>query len=188
MKIRHLVALIVAALLGGVWAFAPSSNEDEVDALEALRTAPVCEARPEEPAACTWEDEFEYVGADRHEGVGRGSEPWYSIDLRETQHDPDGSPGFIHAVESFEREDVDGMTYGAPVTATLWRGQIIEVRLNGRDLPTSHRPVDVPEPLTTTQRTAALLLGGGIVVAGALVPYFQIRRARAATQNKAVGD
>lgn len=194
MKVRHLVVLIVSALLttgllGGVWAFGfgSAATKDEAAAMEALRAAPVCEALPENPAACTWEDEFEFVGSEYHEGIGR-SAPWYSIDLRETQHDPDGSPGFVHTVGSFEREDVEGLTYGAPVTATLWRGQIIEMRLHGRDVPTRHHPVDVPAPLAKTQRTAFMLVAGGILVAGALVPFLQQRRARVAAPEEHAGD
>ncbi|GGR69135.1 hypothetical protein J2S40_004655 [Nocardioides luteus] len=192
MRLPKLIALVSMVLIGivlfgGLWAFGVGSQEtkDEAAALEALRTAPECESLPEKPASCAWTGELEYVGSERH-GGGRGGY-WYSIDLRETQPGRDGGPGFIHTVEVSDLDDFEGLTYKDPVTATLWRGQIVEVRLHGQDLPTWHHPVEVPEPLTETQRTVVLVLGGGAVVAGGLLPYLQSRRAKAAARNRIAG-
>ena len=190
MKTARLVASIVMGLFAvviiGVGVVGPGGPDEEAAAeMESLRSAPACDSQPTEPAACIWEGEFEFVGSERHQIRGHF---WYSIDLRDARLDPDGSPGFVRAVEEFDREDIEGLTYGTPVTATLWRGRIIEVRLGGRELPTSDYPEAVPERLTTAQRTAVLLVGAALVGAGGLLPYLQVRRAQAAARNGAAGD
>lgn len=177
---------LFAVVIVGVGAFGPSDPDGEAAAeMKSLRSAPACDSQPTKPAACTWEGEFEFVGSERHQIRGHF---WYSIDLRDARLDPDGSPGFVRAVEEFDREDIEGLTYGAPVTATLWRGRIIEVRIDGRELPTSDYPEAVPERLSAAQRTAVLLFGAALVVAGGLLPYLQARRAQAAAQKGVAGD
>lgn len=183
---------LFAVVILGVGIFGPSDPDGEAAAeMESLRSAPVCDSQPMTPAACTWEGEFEFVGSEYHRG-SRGHN-WYSIDLRDARLDVDGSPGFVRAVEEFDREDFDGLTYGEPVTATLWRGRIIEVRIDGRDLPTSDYPETVPPGLSSTpvQATVALIFGAALVLTCGLLPYvrdFRARRARAAAQNGAAGD
>lgn len=181
---------LFAVVIVGVGAVGPGDPDGEAAAeMESLRSAPACDRQPTEPAACIWEGEFEYVGSDYQWERGGGS---YSIDLRDARPDEDGSPGFIRTVdfdrEGIEGKSIDGLTYGAPVTATLWRGRIIEVRIGGRELPTSDYPEAVPERLTTAQRTGVLLVGSALVVAGGVLPYLQVRRAQAAARNGLAGD
>lgn len=177
---------LLAVVILGVGAVGLSNPDGEAAAeMESLRAAPACDSPPTKLAACTWEGQFEYVGSERHQIRGHF---WYSIDLRDARLDADGSPGFVRAVETFDREDIEGLTYGTPVTATLWRGRIIEVRIDGREVRTSDYPEAVPERLTAAERTAVLLVGAALVVAGGLLPYLQARRAKAAAQKVAAGD
>ncbi|EGD41081.1 LigA [Nocardioidaceae bacterium Broad-1] len=182
-----IVAGLFAVLVGGAWVVGLGDPDGEAAAeMESLRSAPACDSQPTEPAGCIWEGEFEFVGSAYHRG-SRGHN-WYSIDLRDTRLDADGSPGFVNAVEEFDQEDIEGLTYGAPVTATLWRGRIIEVRIDGRDLRTTDYPVEVPERMTTAQLRAVGIFGGAVVIAGGLLPYRRYRRAQAAAQNGVAGD
>ncbi|MFJ2754810.1 hypothetical protein ACIO3S_04410 [Nocardioides sp. NPDC087217] len=197
MRSVRLVASIVMGLLAvvivGVGAVGPGDPDGEAAAeMESLRSAPACDSQPTEPAACIWEGEFEYVGSDYQWERGGGS---YSIDLRDARPDDDGSPGLIRTVdfdrEGIEGKTVEGLTYGAPVTATLWRGRIIEVRIGGRELPTSDYPEAVPEGLTPVQGTFTLIVGAAFLLACGLLPYvrdFRARRAQAAARNGGAGD
>jgi len=190
--VAPIVVGLLAVVITAVGAFGPDDPDGEAAAeMESLRSAPACDSQPTKPAACTWKGEFEFVGSEYHEGY-RGRS-WYSIDLRDTRLDPDGSPGFVRAVEKFDREDIEGLTYGMPVAATLWRGRIIEVRIDGRELPTSDYPETVPKGLrlTPVQGTVTLIFGAVFLLACGLLPYvrdFRARRAQATTQNGAAGD
>jgi hypothetical protein len=187
MKIGRFVSSVLACLFGALLIGAGLSGPDDEAAaeLESLRTSPVCDSPPDEPAACIWEGEFEFVGSERHEGF-RGS-VWYSIDLRDVRPDPDGSPGFVQPVESFDHEDIAGLTYRTPVTATVWRGRIIEVRIDGRDLSTDDYPQAAFES-TSVEKGALVLFGVVAIAFGGIAPYLQHRRARAAAHNQAVAD
>ncbi len=189
MKIgQHVVSL--AALLAGagfLWGAWASVMDDDAEASElaSLRSAPVCDRQPTEPAACTWDGEFEFVGSERHdETLG---DVWYSIDLRDVKPDEDGSPGFVRTVEfsdDIDGDDVGGLTYRAPIEATLWRGRIIEVRIDRRPLPTREYPQGAPE--TAIHLGISMATGGLVLVVAALWQLVIWRRRPSIAQRVAV--
>ena len=183
--IVSLVMVVGVAVVGCLMALGVGDGE-AAEELASLRSAPACLRPPQAPAACTWEGVFEFVGSDRHPG-GRGSD-WYSIDLRDTRLAPDGGPGFVQSVSSFDLADIDGLTYDTRVPATLWHGRIIEVRIDGRAIPTDDYPMTVAGPRTPARRVVVVLCTVAFVALGALLSIHRFRRARAAARNRSAGD
>jgi len=125
-----LVSAILVAVAVGLFVRALPDGDREVREYEA---APACTAAPQGPAECRWTQEFTvsdiYLTKARHDDntavlTAADGTRW------ETSY---GSRGPV----------LNQLDEGDRVTATLWRGRIVEISAHGRTQETDDAPVDL---------------------------------------------
>ncbi len=143
---------LVAVAVGGLVRVLPDGDR-EVREYEA---APACTAAPQGPAECRWTQEFTvsdiYLTKARHDDntavlTAADGTRW------ETSY---GSRGPV----------LNQLDEGDRVTATLWRGRIVEISAHGRTQETDDAPVDWRASNATF---ALLVVPSGLLVAAACV-------------------